>query len=230
MKKDFISPRLIYYLISIFLISLIFYFIISTQTRIEDLLINIAATVAGIIITLLLVERSIKKAEKKEWEELEQIISNQIIDILFTLCNFLNISSNLWHEWTQIFNKVITKKEKIKEYVKIFQSLEINKDYIYEIIKDDHLIGFFSSGYNATYKRLDDFFRLYSSRLNAVQTTQIIHLKMNISSLTSHISLFQSLNFILKEYKLPIEESHVNDFLKNAKETILTVNKLVGTI
>ena len=226
-KKNHIPKWLLLILIIIVLGSLLTYFLISKSPRIEDLFINLSATVLGILITLFIVDRIIKYYE---WKEFEKIISNQIIDILFTLSNFMNLNSNLWQEWTKILNNDKSKKEKLKDYIKLFQSLELNKDYIFEIIKDDHLIEFFSSGYNGTYKRLDEFFSLFNNRLSAKQNTQIIRLKLSISNLTSNMNLFKSLNFMQKEFKIPIDEKHLNDFLNNARTTILIIEELLITL
>ena len=227
MNKQFVPKWLLLILLILVLGNLTIYYWISESPRIEDLLINLSATFLGILVTLFFIDRIIKYYERKEWEEFEGIISNQLIDILFTLCNILNISSDLWQEWIRIFN---TKKEKIKQYIKIFQTIKINKDYINTIIMDDHLIDFFSSGYNGTYKRLDDFFRLYNNKLSAEQNIQVINLKTNISNLINNMNFFQSLNFIIKEYKVPIQENNINDFMQNARETISTIKKLLDSI
>jgi hypothetical protein len=230
MTKDFISHRLILYLIIIFLISLILYYKISTSPRIEDLFISLAATVLGIIITLYLVDRSIRKAEEKEWAEFEEIISIQIIEILFSLCNVLNISSNLWKHFLEIFSKDIAQKEKVIEYINFYESQEINLDYIKEIVTDDHLIDFFSNGYKDVHQRVDNLYRLYNIKLTAEQSAQIVNLRIKILKLINNMNTFRMLNIAVKEFNANLEEGFMNDFRENISNTIFIVKNLVRTV
>ena len=229
-SKETIPKKLLYILLLLFVVSLLLYFLISKSPRIEDLLINLSATILGILITLFIVDRIIKHREREQWQEFETIISGQISEILFTLCSYLNISSNLWPEWANILASDLPRKNKIDNFIKHFHSSKINKDYTFEIIKDDHLIDFFSNGYNGCHNRLDDFFRLYNNRLNAKQTVQIINLKTNLSHLISSLSLFKSLNVMLKEFKFDANESYINDFLENAKTTVSNMELLLKLI
>ncbi len=226
-KSNFISLRIILYLIIIFLISLILYYKISTSPRFEDLLISLAATVLGIIITLLLVERSIKRNEKKEWEEFESLVKKQIIEILFTLCNYCNITSTLWENYLQIFKEEIDTKDKIIQYINFYNSSENNLDYIRKIVDDDHLIDFFSVGYKNVFNKIDDLFRLYNDKLSAKQSTLIINLKQNLFSLSNNMDTFSMFNIAIKELKAKIEIGHMNDFKENVSKTILTIKKLI---
>ena len=50
---------------------------------------------------------------------------------------------------------------------------------------------------------------------------------MNLSSLLSNMSTFRTHNFINQEYKLPPDNSHMQDFLDNAKKTIQTMKVLI---
>ena len=230
MKRNFVSYRVILYLIGVFLISLVLYFRISKSPRIEDLFISFAATVLGIIVTLLLVERSIKRQENEEWEEFEKIISNQIIDILFTLCNYSNISSILWEQYLEIFKKDVDTKDKIIKYINYFHSSEINLDYIKKIVSDEHLIEFFSRGYKSIFQNLDDTFRLYGNKLSSDQSTNIINLKMKVSILINNMNRFYTANFAIKEFNVPLETALLNDFKENVNKAILAANKLLQTI
>ena len=54
-KRNFIPKWLLPILFSIFLISLISYYLISKSPRIEDLFINLAATILGILLTLFVI-------------------------------------------------------------------------------------------------------------------------------------------------------------------------------
>ncbi|OGU76117.1 MAG: hypothetical protein A2V93_08860 [Ignavibacteria bacterium RBG_16_34_14] len=217
-------------MIGVFLISLVLYFRISKSPRIEDLFISFAATVLGIIVTLLLVERSIKRQENEEWEEFEKIISNQIIDILFTLCNYSNISSILWEQYLEIFKKDVDTKDKIIKYINYFHSSEINLDYIKKIVSDEHLIEFFSRGYKSIFQNLDDTFRLYGNKLSSDQSTNIINLKMKVSILINNMNRFYTANFAIKEFNVPLETALLNDFKENVNKAILAANKLLQTI
>jgi len=230
MKSDFISYRVILYLTIIVIISLIFYFKISDQPRIEDLFINLAATVLGIIITLLLVDRSIKKDKAKEWQEFKGIISKQILDIIFSLCNYSNISTILWQQYLEIFKEDVDTKNKIVKYIDFYNESKIDLDYITQIIKDEHLIGFFLSGYTGILHRLDDVYKSYSNNLTADQSTQIIQLKSNLTTLISNMNRFHTTNFAIKEFNVPLETSYLNDFKVSVSETITTMNKLINTV
>ncbi len=231
MKSKFYIPKwLLPILFIIFLSSLIVYFIISKSPRIEDLFINLSATVFGIILTLYLVERSIKINEKKEWKEFEDIITNQIIDILFTVCNYMNIHSSLWIKWWEILKYDIDKKNKISQYINLFSSTEIDSSYIEAIINEDHLINFFSDGYTNAFNQIDELFRLYSDKLSAKQSTLILNLKHNLFSLSNNMSTFSMFNIAIKELKAKIEIGHMNDFKENVSKTILTMQKLIDVL
>ena len=45
-----------------------------------------------------------------------------------------------------------------------------------------------------------------------------------------HLAFWKELNFIIKEYKVPIQENNINDFMQNARETISTIKKLLDSI
>ena len=214
----------------IFLVCLIIYYKISKSPRIEDLFIGLAATILGILITVSLVNSIIKHNEDKEWEEFKGIISNQIIDIIFTLCNCSNISSTLWKQYMEIFKEDVDTKSKIIKYINFFNSSEINLDYIREIVNDDHLIEFFSNGYNGILRRLEDVYRSYSNRLSADQSIQIINLKMKVSTLINNMNMFHMFNFEIKEFNVQLETDHLNDFKENVNKTILTAKKLLETV
>ena len=225
--KTYIPNWLLLILVIIALASLVIYFKISSYPRIEDLFINLSATVLGILITLFIVDRIIKYYERKEWKEFEQIINSQIVDSLFSLCNFMNLHSSIWKQWLEIFKNDSEKKQKVRDYLNVFQSTSIDFSYAKEIIKDDHLIDFFDSGYKSSYQKLDEVFRLFNNKLTAEQSTQILHLRMNLSSLISNLSTFRTLNFINQEYKLPPNNSHIQDFFDNARKTIHTMKALI---
>lgn len=229
-KKNFVPTWLLPFLIIVFFIILILYYLISKSPRIEDLFINLATTVLGIIITLYGIDRIIKHYERKSWLDFEKIISTQIIDILFTLCNFMNLNSSLWEQWLQVFNKNITKKDKVVQYINFFHATEIDSDYIKQIVKDDHLLDFFSGGYKDTFQKLDDLFRLYSNKLTADQSTHIINLTINVSSLINDMSTFRMFNFAIKEFNAHLEVGHLKYFYDNARETISTAKKLLDSI
>ncbi len=97
-KRNFIPKWLLPILFLIFLISLIAYYLISKSPRIEDLFINLAATILGILLTLFVIDNAKRYYENKEWAEFEKIITNQIIDILFTLCNYLRLNPSLMEQ------------------------------------------------------------------------------------------------------------------------------------
>jgi hypothetical protein len=142
-KRNFIPKWLSPILFIIFLISLIAYYLISKSPRIEDLFINLAATVLGILLAILVIDNVKRHYENKEWSEFEEIIKNQIIDILFTLCNYLRLNPSLMEEWMQIFKTDIDKKEKVNQLLNFSQTSEVDSDYIEKIILDNHLINFF---------------------------------------------------------------------------------------
>lgn len=71
-KKDLIPWWLSKVLLILFLICMITYYILSHSPRIEDLFINLAATILGVIITIIFVEQIIKRYERKEWKEYEK--------------------------------------------------------------------------------------------------------------------------------------------------------------
>ena len=169
--KNYIPKWLLLILVMFFLASLVVYFKISSSPRIEDLFINLSATILGILITLFFVDRIINYSERREWKEFELIITSQIIDILFSLCDVMNLHSSIWKQWLEIFKNDREKKQKVREYIKVFQSTDIDFGYIKEIVKDSHLIDFFNDGYKTSYQKLDDVFRLFNNKLNAEQST-----------------------------------------------------------
>ena len=227
---DFIPKWLLPILVIIIIISLIAYFLISKSPRIEDLFINLAATVSGILLTLFVVDKVKKYYEKKEWSEFEEIITNQIIDTLFTLCNYFRLNPSFIEHWMEIFGKDIDKKERVKQLITLSQSSKIDSDYIRKIILDDHLIKFFSNGYGGVFKRLDDIFRLYQNRLPANISTEIINLKLSLSALLSNMSTFQMFNIAINEFDAKIEPGHVNEFSKNVSKTINTSKMLLDSV
>ena len=227
---DFIPKWLLPIMVIIIIISLIAYFLISKSPRIEDLFINLAATVSGILLTLFVVDKVKKYYEKKEWSEFEEIITNQIIDTLLTLCNYFRLNPSFIEQWMEIFGKDIDKKEKVKQLITLSQSSKIDSDYIRKIILDDHLIKFFSNGYGGVFKRLDDIFRLYQNRLPASISTEIINLKLSLSALLSNMSTFQMFNIAINEFDAKIEPGHVNEFSKNVSKTINTSKMLLDSV
>jgi len=227
---DFIPKWLLPIMVIIIIISLIAYFLISKSPRIEDLFINLAATVSGILLTLFVVDKVKKYYERKEWSEFEEIITNQIIDTLFTLCNYFRLNPSFIEHWMEIFGKDIDKKEKVKQLITLSQSSKIDSDYIRKIILDDHLIKFFSNGYGGVFKRLDDIFRLYQNRLPANISTEIINLKLSLSALLSNMSTFQMFNIAINEFDAKIEPGHVNEFSKNVSKTINTSKMLLDSV
>jgi prepilin signal peptidase PulO-like enzyme (type II secretory pathway) len=227
---DFIPKWLLPIMVIIIIISLIAYFLISKSPRIEDLFINLAATVSGILLTLFVVDKVKKYYEKKEWSEFEEIITNQIIDTLFTLCNYFRLNPSFIEQWMEIFGKDIDKKEKVIQLIILSQSSKIDPDYIRKIILDDHLIKFFSNGYGGVFKRLDDIFRLYQNRLPANISTEIINLKLSLSALLSNMSTFQMFNIAINEFDAKIEPGHVNEFSKNVSKTINTSKMLLDSV
>ena len=227
---DFIPKWLLPIMVIIIIISLIAYFLISKSPRIEDLFINLAATVSGILLTLFVVDKVKKYYEKKEWSEFEEIITNQIIDTLLTLCNYFRLNPSFIEQWMEIFGKDIDKKEKVIQLIILSQSTKIDSDYIRKIILDDHLIKFFSNGYGGVFKRLDDIFRLYQNRLPASISTEIINLKLSLSALLSNMSTFQMFNIAINEFDAKIEPGHVNEFSKNVSKTINTSKMLLDSV
>ena len=227
---DFIPKWLLLILVIIIIISLIAYFLISKSPRIEDLFINLAATVSGILLTLFVVDKVKKYYERKEWSEFEEIITNQIIDTLLTLCNYFRLNPSFIEQWMEIFGKDIDKKERVKHLITLSQSSKIDSDYIRKIILDDHLIKFFSNGYGGVFKRLDDIFRLYQNRLPANISTEIINLKLSLSALLSNMSTFQMFNIAINEFDAKIEPGHVNEFSKNVSKTINTSKMLLDSV
>ena len=227
---DFIPKWLLPIMVIIIIISLIAYFLISKSPRIEDLFINLAATVSGILLTLFVVDKVKKYYEKKEWSEFEEIITNQIIDTLLTLCNYFRLNPSFIEQWMEIFGKDIDKKEKVIQLIILSQSTKIDSDYIRKIILDDHLNKFFSNGYGGVFKRLDDIFRLYQNRLPANISTEIINLKLSLSALLSNMSTFQMFNIAINEFDAKIEPGHVNEFSKNVSKTINTSKMLLDSV
>jgi len=229
-KKDFIPKLLLPILLIIFLISLIVYFQISKSLRIQDLFINLAATVLGILITLFVIDNVKRYYENKEWSEFEEVITNQIIDILFTLCNYLQLNPSLMEQWMQIFKKDIDKKEKVNQLLSFSQTSKLDSDYIRKIILDDHLINFFSNGYGGVFQRLDDLFKLYQNRLPANISTLIINLNLSLSALRGNMSTFQMFNIAINEFKASIEPGHINEFSENVSKTIITAKILIDLV
>jgi len=227
---DFIPKWLLPILLIIILISLIAYFLISKSPRIEDLFINLAATVSGILLTLFVIDKVKKYYEKKEWSEFEEIITNQIIDTLFTLCNYFRLNPSFIEQWMEIFRKDIDKKEKVNQLISLSQSSKIDSDYIGKIILDDHLINFFSNGYEGAFQRLDDLFKLYHNRLPASISTQIINLKLSLSELHGNMSRFQMINVAIKEFKASIEPGYINEFSENVSKTINNTKLLFDSV
>lgn len=229
-KKDFNPKLLLPILFIIFLISLIAYFLISKSPRIEDLFINLAATVLGILLTLFVIDNVKRYYENKEWSEFEEIITDQIIDILFTLCNYLRLNSSLMEQWMQIFKKDIDKKERVNQLLSFSETSKMDSVYIGKIILDDHLINFFSNGYGDVFQRLDDLYKLYQNRLPANISTQIINLKLNLSALRGNMSTFQMFNVAIIEFKASIEPGHINEFSENVSKTIKTSKILIDLV
>lgn len=229
-RKSYIPQYLIPVLIIFFLASLITYYKISQSPRIEDLFIGFAATILGILITVLFVDRIIIHNEKKEWQEFEGIISNQIIDLIFTLCNFLSISSTLWKQHLEIFKEDVDTRNKIIKYIDFFNSSEINLDYIKHIVNDNHLIAFFSDGYSGVLRSLTNIYSSYSHKLSADQSTQIINLKSNLSILINNMNTFRMLNVAIKEFNASLETGYLNDFKENVCKTVFVANKLLDAI
>jgi hypothetical protein len=229
-KRNFIPKWLSPILFIIFLISLIAYYLISKSPRIEDLFINLAATVLGILLTLLVIDNVKRYYENKEWSEFEEIIKIQIIDILFTLCNYFRLNPSHMEEWMQIFRTDIDKKEKVIQLLNFSQASEVDSDYIEKIISDNHLINFFSNGYGGAFQRLDDLYKLYQNRLPANISTQIINLKLSLSALRGNMSTFQMFNVAIKEFKASIQPGHINEFSENVGKTINTANILIDLV
>jgi len=229
-QKDFIPKWLLLILFIIFLVSLIAYFLISKSPRIEDLFINLAATVLGILLTLFIIDNVKKYYENKEWSEFEEIITNQIIDILFPLCNYLHLNPSFMEQWMQIFKKEIDKKEKVNQLINLSQTSKMDSDYIEKIILDDHLINFFSNGYEGVFQRLDELFKLYHNRLPANISTQIINLKLSLSALLGNMNRFQMFNVAIIEFRASVEPGHINEFSENVSETIIAAKKLFDSV
>jgi len=129
-----------------------------------------------------------------------------------------------------IFKKDKEKKEKVIEYVNFFNSLEVDLNYIEEIVKDEHSIDFFYKGYNSAFQKLDNLFRLYNNKLTADQSTQIVNLMMNVSKLMDTMNMFGMFNISIKESNVQIEVGHLQDFKGNVTKTINTIDKLMETI
>jgi hypothetical protein len=230
MNKNYIPRWLLLILIISVIGSLLTYFLISNSPKIEDLFINLAASLFEILITLFIIDRIIKYYEKKEWDAFEKIISNQIIDIIFTLCNYSNISSKVWEQYLQIFKEELDTKNKIAKYIEFFRSSEIEIDYLKQIVVNEHLIEFFTNGYKGIHQSLDDIFRLYSFKLSAEQSIQIINLKTKVTILLSIMNRFYTTNFAIKELNIPLEDHLLNDFKENVKETIFVASELLETV
>lgn len=230
MNKNYISRSLLLILIISVIGSLLTYFLISGSPKIEDLFINLSASFLEILITLFIIERIIKYYENKEWHEFEKIISNQIMDIIFTLCNYSNISSNLWGQYLQIFKEELDTKNKIVKYIEFFRSSEIELDYLKQLVVSEHLIDFFTNGYKGIYKNLDDIFRLYSHKLSAEQSIKIVSLKTKLTVLLSILNRFYTTNYAIKEMNIPLDDQILNDFKENVQETLFAASELLETV
>jgi hypothetical protein len=231
MKNRLVPGWLIKILIIVVLLLLIGYFSLSDTSKWEDLLLNLAIAIIGIVITLSFVDVIINKYESKKWLNLKTRILDQLVEILKSLYNFIFINYANMNTWIEVQNDIQkTNIDKIKELERSLCSMDPSIDYINSIKKDDHLIEFFSNGYSGNLKRLNEFFRLYHLRLSHQESPLIIDLQSNLSTLVDDLNLMKMDKFLEREFNPANDLISSNKFSNSLQQTADTITELTRTL
>lgn len=209
------------------LILLIGYFYLPQSSKWEGLLMNLAVSIIGIIITLSFVDVIINRYENKKWLILNTKILDQLIEILAALYNNIFLNYEQMNTWIKIHNDIQESNiEKIKCLEKSLRNVEPSIIYIDKIKNEEHLIEFYSKCYSGILKRLNDFFRLYHLRLSHQDSPFIIDLQSNLSALIANLELMKMDRFIKKEFKPANELIPSKNFSDSLQQTANTINEL----
>jgi hypothetical protein len=188
----------------------------------KDLLTNLIAEITGILITLIIVERIIKKREKSKWSELYKRLDEELNSILISIYHVLSFHVKRLEESAKIYSSNNGNKQKVDMYNELFNGYNIDNDYLDEVIKDDHLFEFFINSYQNIFIRLNNFYNEFNSRLNHMQVPFLIDLKSSISRVIFNINYFHDFSKIIKTMPVNLTSSY-SSYIKEDVNKIIDI-------
>lgn len=181
-----------------------------------DTLSGIITEIIGIVLTLYIVERTLKNYEKEKRKNLDIHIKKEILNTLRLIYNYLFIHSKQMQEFLIINNKDLDLSEKVKYFADALLALSADEKYLEHILQDNHLYEFYTKAYDGFSKKLDDIFQSYNYYLDPDLITSILNLKASLLKLNSTqerylpFYLFEELKNtnmnIAKEIKIELSE------------------------
>lgn len=235
MKK--IIPLKIYFYLLAFIIPIIlihlFIWGINKQ-KIDDLSLNLLSEIVGILITLFVVDRLIKKYEKDKWLELDKRINIQIEAILFTIfCTifYFNDKISLFYE---VRNSNDIENIKFNKYSEMLKSFEINAKFCEKITREEILAKFFIDIYNTQLNNLNAFLNDFNGRLDHRQLPLLLDLRISTNKILEDLKLIQFINASSEIIgtKTPndskVIENHVIEFVLVVQKLVLLLPKSQG--